>query len=98
MNRGLDFDDNCTYDYDQWEVVSGKAGVQQLRAVALERDSICTHVHVIVLAINHEQMVGSWWHLPLELMFIRQGSWSKVKVTSSKVKVKYAIIQKLFGL
>ena len=41
--------------------------------------------------INHERMIGFWWYLDIWLIFTRQKSWPKVKVTRSKVKVKYAV-------
>ena len=46
------------------------------------------------LPINHERMNGSWWYLHILLILIRRLSWSKVKVTRSKVKVIMAFMWK----
>ena len=46
------------------------------------------------LPINHERMDRSWWYLHILLILMGRWSWPKVKVTRSKVKVKYAILWK----
>ena len=47
----------------------------------------------LISAINHEWMTISWWYLDIWLILVRRLSWPKVKVTRSKVKVTYAIMQ-----
>ena len=44
--------------------------------------------------INHEQMIESWSNLNIGLTSMQHWSWPKIKVTRSKVKVKYAIVWK----
>ena len=46
----------------------------------------------LFLPLNHEPRDGSLWYLHIRLISMRQNSWPKV--IRSKVKVKYAIIQK----
>ena len=46
-----------------------------------------------VLAINHELMNGCSWYLHLWSIMMRCLNWTKVKVTRSKVKVTYAVMQ-----
>ena len=53
---------------------------------------ICIYAF-FVSAINHELMNGSWWYLHIWLIMMRRLSWPKVKVTRSKVKVTYAVMQ-----
>ena len=52
-------------------------------------------IQKFVLTINHERMIGFWWYLDIWLIFMRQKSWPKVKITRSKVKVISAISQKI---
>ena len=53
---------------------------------------ICSFLKKTCLPINHERIVGSLWYLHIWMVLLRQKSWPKVKVTRSKVKVKYAIL------
>ena len=53
---------------------------------------VCLSVtHERFSPINHERIIGSLWYLHIWLVLLRQKSWPKVKVTRSKVKVKYAV-------
>jgi len=56
---------------------------------------VCVSASIVFLPINHKRMIGSWWYLDIRLIFMRQKSLSKFKVMRSKVKVKYAIIEKI---
>ena len=78
----------------KWVVVFSEVESDSCVRQSLERDSISINVCVIVLYRNYKQMVRSWWYLRIRLRFKIQWSLFKVKVTRSKVKVKYAIAQK----
>ena len=55
---------------------------------------ICRYVRITVLAINHKQMIGSWSNLCKGLKLMQHWRWHKVKITRSKVKVKYTVMLK----
>ena len=48
---------------------------------------------IFVSARTHEWMIISWWYLRIWFILMRIWSWSKVKVTRSKVKVTHAFME-----
>ena len=45
-------------------------------------------------SIVHERIVKNWWHSHTWLISIKCWSWTKAKITRSKIKEKYAILKK----
>ena len=94
INQWLHIDDAHTQDKYCWDVEVD----QRSRSKGQRSRSNIRFCKKLVSTIYQEQMNESWSKSYIGLISMRCWSWPKVKVTRSKVKVKYTIMwNKCFG-